>query len=155
MEKHQDVVEALIDHMVNEKVDAAQAVAALLDEDGDATVESVEYEIGEGEELPPCQICGEDALEAVTVESDNGDDLPALHCTNCDTGFVPEGEGAADGDEANVVEAEIDPDDPKCPACGSDDLAGNVEEHEGEELAVIDCRGCGASMLVPDEEETN
>jgi transcription elongation factor Elf1 len=141
-----DLVEAVIDRMVESEMGVTDAVATVLD--GEMLPESVEVDLEEG--VDECPACGSDAIEFGYVE-DEDEEIPAMHCKACDTGFVAEDDEG--DDEPEVLEAEIDEDNPQCPVCESDDLEAEMVEDEGEEIPVIVCNGCGAGMVVAEDEE--
>ena len=151
MSTKEEVVASLIDQMVEEGVDAEDAVSTLLD-DG-PVVESVEIDIEENVEDLTCAQCGAEGLTPTVVETEDGEEIPVLHCESCDTGFIPEAAMQDDDDEEFGEEVEIDPDDPLCPACGEDALDISQQESEdGGEIEVLACEACGTGFVPSDQE---
>lgn len=143
-----DFVESVIDQMVESNLEASDAVAEILGEDQLPDVIEVDMDaMLESEGGFVCPACGSDDIEECVIESE-GDEFYALHCQNCDTGFVPEGDEMDESEEGDVYEAEVDEDNPACPSCGSDDLTGEVvEDEDGTEVQVVLCNGCGAGLV--------
>lgn len=145
------LVESMIDSMVKESLDPKTAVANLLEaateakDEKEADSDLVEFK--EGEDIV-CPDCGSTDFEEGFVESESGEELNALRCKSCGLGLVESEEPLKD--ETEVVEAEIDENNPVCPSCGSDDLDGEMVESEGKESLVIHCAGCGATMVAAD-----
>jgi DNA-directed RNA polymerase subunit M/transcription elongation factor TFIIS len=146
-----DFVESVIDGMVENDMEVSDAVARVLDreEEGDTLPESVEINLEEGEDAE-CPLCHSKDLDFGVTETEDGGEIPTIHCTACDTGFLAEDE---EEDEEEVLEGVIDEDDPHCPVCESDNLDGEIhEDDEGNETPLITCGDCG-SGFVPVEEE--
>jgi hypothetical protein len=140
-----DLVEAAIEAMVSGNTDLDGVVSNLL-EPGSSGV--VEFNLEEDSE-PACVKCGNKSMEEGEVEGNK-----AFYCRACDTGYVAEPElNESDDPTAEFYEAEIDEDNPQCPVCESDDLEFSLQEAEGEEIPVILCGGCGAGMVVSQEED--
>ncbi len=139
------LVESIIDSMVQNSLSAKDAVNAILETGTEPASEDGLVTFEEGQEVT-CPNCGSTDLEEGFVESQDGEKLSALRCRDCDTGLVESQEDA----QPELMEAEIDENDPKCPACGSDDLdSAMVESEDGQDL-MIECRSCHTKMLVAD-----
>jgi hypothetical protein len=151
MSTKEEVVASLIDQMVEGGLDPESAVSTLLD---DAPVmESVEIDIEENCEDLACVECGADGLTPAVVETEDGGEIPVLHCESCDTGYIPEAAMEGDEDDEEFDEVEIDPDDPLCPECGEDALDIHKDETEdGEEVEVLACEACGTGFVPADQE---
>lgn len=137
-------VESVIDSMVQGKLNSEDAVNTLLgsEEQGSDIVT-----FDEGEDIT-CPQCGSSDFDEGFAESEDGSEVPALKCKNCGCGLIEQLEDTGD---AGLVEAEIDENDPHCPACGSDDLSAEMIEGEaGEEDMVLHCGSCKATMVVAD-----
>ena len=139
-DNYRSEIESLIDSMLDDKPQVS---------DNKELVETVTIE--EGEEVV-CPDCGSKNMTEGFVESEAGACL-AYACEDCGTKLVSDEayDFGADEDRA-MDEAIIDPDNPCCPLCESDDLNHQVVESEdgGEDL-ILDCGSCGASMVVISE----
>lgn len=154
-ETPRSVVEQTIDSILSGKMTAATAVDSFLTEtpkgktEGGAKELPESIDLKEGEDLV-CPQCGGTDFEEGFVESEDGEKLRALRCTECDLGLV-ETVGNEDNEgEPELVEAEIDENDPHCPACNADDLSADLVESDGEQHMVISCGACGQKMVVAD-----
>jgi hypothetical protein len=142
------LVESVIDQMVAGDTDAESAVSTIL-RGGSAQPDLVEMDV----QSPSCPECEGTSFEETELEG-----LPAIVCKECGTGYVPEAavESALEDDEdGDLVEAEIDEEDPRCPVCESDNLDGEIVEDDGEEVGVVVCGDCN-NVFLPvgqDEEE--
>lgn len=151
-----ELVESMIDHILSDELDVQDAVSLALDgeEEAEEMVETVELDESD---VDCCPACGESHLEMF-----EGEDFDALHCPACDTAFIPwedMAESYEDFDEyeedefEGMYEAEIDEEEPLCPACGSHHLVGDVfESDDGEQVPHLECEDCGTLMIPVDEE---
>ena len=141
------LVESLIDSMVEGKVSSKDAVSSLV-ESAQAQTELPEtVEFTEGEKIT-CPGCGsEDIAEGYVESEDGGSKIPAMVCESCGIGLV---ESIEDEGDDNIVEAEIDEDNPACPACGCDDLSAQMDESGDGEVMILTCNGCKTDMVVVD-----
>lgn len=150
-----DFIESVIDGMVESDLEVSDAVAHVLDREGTETFpESVEIDLEEGKDTE-CPLCGSTALDFGMTEMEDEEEVATIHCTECDTGFLAEGDEEEDEeDEDEVLEGSIDEDDPHCPVCESDDLDGEVyEDEDGDEIPIIVCGGCGSGFIPTGEED--
>jgi len=129
-------IESLIDSMLASNSQAS---------DNKELAETVTIEEGEAVICPDCN--SENMVEGF-VESD-GEACLAYECEDCGTRLVSDESYNFDENDAPVNEAIIDPDDPCCPICQSEELNHQVvESADGEEDLILDCGNCGASMVV-------
>lgn len=140
MHNPSDLVESMIDSIVAGQTSAQDVVSSVLSRDGGSSDQVV---FAEGEK-PVCPDCGSSNLEEGFVESE-GHKVGALKCSDCDCLLIEEQEH---GDEPELVEAELDEDDPCCPVCNSNDLSGEVVESDGNEDLVLTCGSCNTRMVV-------
>ena len=130
-------VEALIESMISGDAQATE---------NNDLVETVTIE--EGEDVI-CPDCGSHNMVEGFVESD-GEACLAYACDDCGTKLVSDQSYDFGADEdKSMDEALIDPNNPCCPLCDSEDLSHQVVESEdGNKDLILDCDSCGASMVV-------
>lgn len=141
MNKPSDLVESMIDSIVAGKTTAQDVVSSVLTRDG----ASDHIVFAEGEK-PVCPDCGSSNMEEGFVESEHGK-VDALQCKDCQCLLIAEGDESVD--EPELVEAELDEENPCCPVCNSDKLTAEVVESEnGDEDVVLTCGHCNTRMVV-------
>ncbi len=145
-------VKSAIDSIVEGKISAKDAISSLvgMSESSAAPTKPESVDLNEGEEIV-CPNCGSHNMEEGFVESEDGTRLQAYRCKDCDTGLVESINLSGESADPELVEAEIDENDPSCPACGSHDLSAEMlESEDGEEHMMISCGHCHAQMIVAD-----
>jgi DNA-directed RNA polymerase subunit RPC12/RpoP len=134
------LVESLIDSMVKGDYKSTPSTTDSKDDDT-ITIE-------EGDDVV-CPDCGSKNMIEGFVESEDSDSASlAYACAECDLKLVSDQEYDFTESQGSY-EAEIDPDDPKCPNCSSSNLSHQmVESKDGSNQLILDCGGCGAAMSV-------
>jgi DNA-directed RNA polymerase subunit RPC12/RpoP len=133
---------SLVESMIDDIVNGAKPKLPAAKKDSDIIT------IDEGEDVI-CPDCGSKDMIEGFVESEDSDSANlAYACAECDLKLVSD-EPFDFTESKAAYEAEIDPDDPKCPNCGSEKLNHQMAESEdGKDQLILDCGGCGAAMSV-------